>query len=149
MIVLRPSRFSSPACWQMSVRLPRGLIAHPITDRVAEVPGDVELVGRVPGGCRGNLHRVIVIVADSRPPNGNLAKDRLEGEGPCSTALDAGAAFALPTLQNQLLVGLFQEGLEESTLGFEPCLVNDCLDLVGEMLVLVGHGQSHLELELK
>jgi hypothetical protein len=63
--------------------------------------------------------------------------------------LDAGAAFALPTLQNQLLVGLFQEGLEESTLGFEPCLVNDCLDLVGEMLVLVGHGQSHLELELK
>ena len=83
-------------------------------------------------------------MADSRPPNGNLAKDRLEGEGPCSTALDAGAAFALPTLQNQLLIGLFQEGLEELTLGFEPCLVNDCLDLVGEMLVLVGHGQSHL-----
>ncbi len=49
----------------VGARLARGLIAHLITNRVAEVPGDVELVGRVPGGCRGNLHRVIVIVADS------------------------------------------------------------------------------------
>ena len=120
----------------MSASLPRGLIAHPITDRVAEVPGDVELVGRVPGGCRGNLHRVIVIVADSRPPNGNLAKDRLEGEGPCSTALDAGAAFALPTLQNQLLVGLFQEGLEESNAGLRA--------LPGERLSQSGRGDARL-----
>ena len=90
-----------------------------------------------------------MIVADSRPPNGNLAKDRLEGEGPCSTALDAGAAFALTTLQNQLLVGLFNEGLEESTLDFETGLMDERLDLVGEMLVLVRHGQRHPQRQLE
>ena len=66
----------------------------------------------------------------------NLAKDRLEGEGPCSTALDAGAAFALPTLQNQLLVGLFQEGLEEFDAGLRA--------LPGERLSRSGRGDARL-----
>jgi hypothetical protein len=64
----------------VGARLPCGLIAHPITDGVAEVLGDVELVRRVPGDRRGYLDRAVLIVADSRPLNGDLAKDRLELE---------------------------------------------------------------------
>ena len=117
-------------------RLPRGLIAHLITDGVAEVLVDVELEGRVPGDRRGYLHRAVVIVADSRPLNGDLAEDRLEGERSCPPALDAGAAFAVPVLRDQFLVGLLNESLEEPALNFQTSLMNDRLELVREMFVL-------------
>ena len=146
MTVLRPSRFSSPAYWQTSARLfARGLIAHLITDRVPEILGDGELVGRVPGGRRRYLDRAVVIVADPRPLDGDLAEDRLEGEGACPPPLDAGAAFAVPLLQDQFLIGLLDQDLEEPALDFETGLMDVRLDLVGEMLVLWWHGQGHLQ----
>ena len=57
--------------------LPRGSIAHLIIDRVPEILGDGELVGCVPGGRRRYLQRAVVIVADPRQLNGDLAEDRL------------------------------------------------------------------------
>ena len=101
-----------------------------------------ELVGRVPGGRRRHLHRAILLVEDSRPLNGDLAEDRLEGEGACPPPLDAGAAFAVPLLQDQFLVGLLDEDLEEPALDFETGLMDERLDLVGEMLVLLGMGKA-------
>ena len=138
-----PSSFSSPAYWQISAHLPRGLIPHLITNVVAEILSDVELVRCVPGDCRRYLHRAVVLVADSRPPNGDIAEDRLEGEGACSSTLDAGAAFAVTELQDQFLVGLLHEDLEEPALDFKTSLMNGRFNLVGKMLVLVRHGQGH------
>ena len=117
--------------------LPRGSIAHLIIDRVPEILGDGELVGCVPGGRRRYLQRAVVIVADPRPLNGDLAEDRLECEGPCPPPLDAGAAFAVPVLENQFLIGLLDQDLEEPALDLETGLMNARLDLVGEMLVLL------------
>ena len=49
MTVLRPSRSSSPALRQdLGTALARGSIAELITDRIPEVPGDVQLVGCLP-----------------------------------------------------------------------------------------------------
>ena len=118
--------------------LPHQLIAHLVTDRVSEILGDGELVRCVPGGRRRCLDRAVVIVADPRPLNGDLAEDRLEGEVACPPALDAGAAFAVPVLQDQFLVGLLDEDLEEPALNCETGLMGERLDLVGEMLVLVA-----------
>ena len=125
--------------------LPRRLIAHLITDRVPEILGDGELVRCVPVGHRRDLDRAVVIVADPRPLNGDLAEDRLEGEGACPPALDAGTAFAVPVLQDQFLVGLLDEGLEEPALDCDTGLMGERLDLVGEMLVLLWHRQGHLQ----
>ena len=126
-----------------------GLIAHLIADRIAEILGDGELVRRVPGGRRRDLHRAIAVVRDPRPLDGDLTEGGLEGEGPCPPALDAAAAFAVASLEDQLLVGLLDEGSEEPALDFEAGLMDERLDLVGEMLVLVGQGQGHLKLELE
>src|SRR5208337_4235456 len=78
--------------------LSRGSIAHLITDRVPEILGDGQLVGCVPDGRRGDLNRAVVIVADPRPLNGDLAENRLESVGTCPPPLDASAAFAVPVL---------------------------------------------------
>ena len=75
MIVLRPSRFSSPSVLtDVGAALPRRLIAHLITDRIPEILGDVELVGRVPDARRRHLHRAILLVEDSRPLDGDLRR---------------------------------------------------------------------------
>jgi len=74
------------------------LIAHLITHRVPEILGDGELVGCIPHGRRRYLDRAVVVVADPRPLNGDLAEDRLEGVGTCPPPLDASAAFAVPVL---------------------------------------------------
>ena len=128
--------------------LPRGSIAHLIADRVPEILGDRELMGGAPGGRRGDLDRAVEVVADPRPLDGDLAEDRLEGERPRPPALDASTAFASPVLQDQLLIGLLDQGLEEPALDFETGLMDVRLDLVGEMLVLVWHGQGHIQREL-
>ena len=60
-----------------------------------------------------------------------------------SPGLDAGTAFAMPLLQDQFLVGLLHEHLEEPALGFQTGLMNVGLDLVGEMLILLRHGQGY------
>ena len=121
MTVLRPSRSSSPAfAADVGAALPRGLIAHLITDRIPEILGDVELVGCVPGGRRGHLDRAVVVVADPRPLDGDLTEGRLEGERPRPPALDARTGFAVPLLQNQFLVGLLDEDLEEPALDSRP-----------------------------
>ena len=52
------------------------------------------------------------------------------------------AAFAAPVLQDQLLVGLLDEGLEEPALDLEAGLMDARLDLVGEVLVLGGMGRD-------
>jgi hypothetical protein len=39
--------------------------------------------------------------------------------------------------------------LEEPALDFETGVRNECLDLLGERLVLVGPGQGHLQPEFK
>src|SRR4051812_44066928 len=127
----------------------RGLIAHLITDRVAKVSGDGELVRRAPGGRRGDLHRAIVMVADPRPSDGDLAEGGLEGEGPCPSTLDAITSFAVPSLEDQLLVGLLDKGPEKSALDIETGLMDERLDLVGELVVLVGQGQDHRQPEFQ
>ena len=129
--------------------LPRGVLAHLITDRVAQVLGDGQLMGRVPGGRRRDLHRVIAVVTDSGPWDGDFPEGGLEGEGSCPAALDAVAAFAVPPLEDEFLVRFLDEDPEELSLDFETDLMDARLDLVGEMLVLVGHGHGHLQLEFE
>src|SRR5512135_1909803 len=119
---------------------PRGLIAHLITHGITRVLGDGELVGCVPSGRRWDLHRVIGIVADPGPLDDDLAEGGLEGVGSCPAALDAAAAFAVPTLEDEFLVGLLDEDWEEPALDLEAGVMDERLDLLGEMLVLVGHG---------
>jgi hypothetical protein len=128
---------------------PRGLIAHLITHGITQILGDGELVGGVPSGRRWDLHRVIVIVADPGPLDDDLTEGGLEGVGSGPAALEAAAAFAVPTLEDEFLVGLLDQDLEEPALDFETGVMNECLDLLGEMLVLVGHGQGHLQPEFK
>ena len=77
--------------------------------------------------------------------DGDLAEDRLEGEGSRPPPLDAGTALAVPLLEDQFVIGLLDEDLEEPPLEFEAGLMDVGLDLVGEMLVLVRHGQGHLQ----
>ena len=47
-------------------------------------------------------------------------------------------AFAAPVLQDQFLVGLLDEGSEEPSLDLKAGLMDERLDLVGEVLVLGG-----------
>jgi hypothetical protein len=122
--------------------LPCRLIAHLIANRIAEILGDHELVGRVPGDRRGHLHCPIVLVEDSRPFDSHLAEDCLEGEGSSAAPLDTGAGFAVPLLEDQLMIGLLDEGPEEPALDFEAGLMDMGLDQVGEMLVLGGMGKD-------
>lgn len=129
--------------------LPRGLIAHLIADRIAEILSDGELVGRIPGGRGWDLHRVIAVVTDPGPLDGDCAEGGLEGERSCPAALDAVATLAVPALQDQFVVGLLDEGAEEPALDLEAGVMDARLDLVGEMLVLVGQGQAHLQLEFE
>jgi hypothetical protein len=75
-------------------------------------------------------------VRDASPSDGDLAEGGLEGIGSCATALDAVAALAVATLDDQFLVGLLDEGTEESPLDFEPGLMDEGLDLVGEVAIL-------------
>jgi hypothetical protein len=49
----------------------------------------------------------------------------------------------VPLLEDQFPIGLLDEDLEEPPLEFETDLMNVGLDLVGEMLVLMRHGQGH------
>jgi hypothetical protein len=84
-------------------------------------------------------------VEDSRPFDFDLAEDGLEGEGSCALPLDAGPGFAVPLLEDQLVIGLLDEDLEEPPLEFEAGLMDVGLDLVGEMLVLGRNGQGHVE----
>src|SRR5205823_13338658 len=64
-------------------------------------------------------------------------------------ALDAVAAFAGAPLEDQFLVRLLDEDLKEPALDLEAGLMDEGLDLVGEMLILLGQGDGHLELELE
>ena len=59
------------------------------------------------------------------------------------------SAFTVPLLKDQFLVGLLDEDLEELALDFKTGLMDLCFDLVGEMFVLVGHGQSHPQTEIE
>ena len=77
----------------LGTALARGSIAELITDRIPEVPGDVQLVGCLPGPGRGDLDGAVVLVADPRPLDGDLAEGRLEGERPRPPALDTGPAL--------------------------------------------------------
>ena len=133
----------------VGVALPRGLVAHLITHRIAEIPGDGELVGCVPRGGRRDLDRAIAVVANPGPLDGDLAEGGLEGVRSCPAALDPVAPLAVPTLEDQLLIRLLHKELEEPALDFEPGVMDERLDLVGEMLVLVGQGQAHLEPEFE
>jgi hypothetical protein len=42
------------------------------------------------------------------------------------------------------LVGLLEKALHETALDFVTAFEDERLDLVGEMLVLIGHGEGHL-----
>src|SRR5437763_17125908 len=66
-----------------------------------------------------------------------------------SPTLDAAAGLAVPSLEAQLQVGLLDEGPEESALDHEAGLMDGRLDPVGEMVVLVGQGQGHLQPEFQ
>src|SRR5208337_938090 len=52
-------------------------------------------------------------------------------------------------LQDQLLVGLLDEGSEEPALDLKAGLMDERLDLVGEVLVLGRHGQGHPQRQLQ
>jgi hypothetical protein len=106
-------------------------------------------VGRVPGQRRGPLCLAVVIVADSQSLNSDVAEDRFEGKRACSPKLDAGVVFAVPVQNDQFPVSLLHEDLEEPALDFETSLMNERFDLVGEVLILIGHGQDHLQTQLK
>jgi hypothetical protein len=86
-----------------------------------------------------------MLVEDSRAVDADLAEEGLEGEGPCAASLDAGPGFAMPLFEDQLVIGLLDEDPEEPPLDFEAGLMDVGLDLVGEMLILMRHGQGHLE----
>ena len=60
-----------------------------------------------------------------------------------------GAGFAAAVLQDQLLVGLLDEGSEEPALDLKAGLMDERLDLVGEVLVLGRHGQGHPQRQLQ
>jgi aryl carrier-like protein len=51
----------------------------------------------------------------------------------------------VPLLEGQLAIGLLDEDPEEPTLELEADLIDVGLDPVGEMLILMRHGQGHLE----
>src|SRR4029077_6820435 len=93
--------------------------------------------------------RAVMVVADPRPLHGDLAEGGFEGEGSCPPALDARTGFAVPVLEHEFLIGLLDQDLEEPALDFETGLMNVRLDLVGEMLVLLWHGQGHLQRQLQ
>ena len=57
--------------------------------------------------------------------------------------------FAAAVLQDQLLVGLLDEGSEEPALDLKAGLMDERLDLVGEVLVLGRHGQGHPQRQLQ
>jgi hypothetical protein len=86
-----------------------------------------------------------MFVEDSRSLDGDLAEEGLEGEGPCAASLDAGPGFAMPLLEDQFVIGLLDEHPEEPPLDFEAGPMDVGLDLVGEMLILMRHGQGHLQ----
>jgi hypothetical protein len=88
-------------------------------------------------------------VADPGPSDGDFTEAGLEAEGARPSALDALAAFAVPLLEDQFLVGLLDQDPEEPALEFKPGLMDERFDLVGEMLVLVGHGHGQLQLEFE
>ncbi len=69
-------------------------------------------------------------------------------KGRVPPALDASAAFAVPALKNQFLIGLLDQDWKELALDFETGLMKVRLDLVGEMLVLLWYWQGHLQLEV-
>jgi hypothetical protein len=81
-------------------------------------------------------------VEDARPRDGDLTEGRLEAEGSSPPPLDAGIASAVPLFKDQFVIGLLDEDLEEPALELEAGLMDRGLDLVGEMLVLVRHGQG-------
>jgi hypothetical protein len=70
--------------------------------------------------------------------DGDFTEGGLESEGSSPAALDSAATFAAAALKDEFLVGLLDEDLEEPALDFETGLMDERLDLVGEMLVLVG-----------
>jgi hypothetical protein len=111
------------------------------------------MMGAVSPGCKTSQSRLNTHSYNdgSRQTVGyfRAAEIGVEGEGSCPSKPDAGAAFALPPLENQFLVGLLDEGLEEPALDFETTLMDERLDLVGEMLVLIGHGQGHLQAQFE
>jgi hypothetical protein len=57
--------------------------------------------------------------------------------------------FAVPVQKDQFMVGLLHEDSEEPALDFEASLMNERFDLVGEVLILIGHGQDHLQTQLE
>ena len=91
---------------------------------------------------RGDLDGVVVLVADPRPLDGDLAEGRLEGERPCPPALDTGAGFAAAVLQDHFLVGLLDEGSEEPALDLKAGLMDERLDLVGRCSSWDGTGRD-------
>ena len=55
----------------------------------------------------------------------------------------------MPLREDQFLIGFLHEDFEEPALDLETGLMDERLDPAGEMLVLVGHGQGHLQRELQ
>ena len=66
----------------------------------------------------------------------------LKVNGRVPRCVDTGAGFAAAVLQDQLLVGLLDEGSEEPALDLKAGLMDERLDLVGEVLVLDGTGND-------
>src|SRR4051812_38293145 len=106
-------------------------------------------MGRLPDARRWGLDRVIELVRDPGPLDGDFAEAGLEGKGARPSALAPLAAFAVPLLEDQFSVGLLDDDPEEPALEFQPGLMDERLDLVGEMLVSLGHGHGQLELEFE
>ena len=52
---------------------------------------------------------------------------------------------AVPLLEDQFVVGFFDEDLEETTLEFDPDAMDRRLEVVGEMLILGRQGQGQLQ----
>ena len=119
-----------------------GVLAHAIAHGLAKMVGDGQLMRGLPGGGRGGFDRAIGLVADPSAVYGDGAEDGFEGERSGAAALDALAHLAVTLLQDELGVGLFDQSVKELSLDLQADVMNDRLNLMGQVGVLLGQRQS-------
>jgi hypothetical protein len=71
-------------------------------------------------------------VRDPEPVDGDGAEDRLEGERPSAAELDAGAALTPAPRQDQLPIGVLDQGCEQGPLRLQSGPMDMGLDGVGD-----------------
>jgi hypothetical protein len=86
-------------------------------------------------------------MADPQPLNRDGAEDGLEVERPAVAELVPSAGFATPSRQDQLLVGMLDQGGEQGPSGLQPGPMDLGLDGVWQVRVLGRQVEADLEVE--